>query len=300
MNGVNLTISELLNKEKNLQSELKSNVKIRAPLSGHKHSSIKGRGIDFSEVREYQFGDDIRSIDWKVSARTNKTHTKIYQEEKERPIMLCVDLGFSMRFASTKAFKSVIASHFSSLIAWASFHHKDRVGAIIFNGKSHLECRPKGGKQGVQSIIKSLVQLHEKKNTAPNKNDLDNALLRLKKVIHPGTMIVIVSDFQNFSENTRSLCRQLMKHNDIIFTFVYDELEKNAPKSNHYLISNGEKTTTLNTTQKSLKIEYEQLFKKRFDNIKQFSKQLKTTFIPIKTNDNLVDKINKHLSILIR
>jgi uncharacterized protein (DUF58 family) len=291
MNGVDLTISELVNLKNNLTTTIAHTKSISTPLYGNKRSTIKGRGIDFDEVREYQPGDDIRSIDWRVSARTQKIYTKIYKEEKERPILLGVDLGFSMRFASQKAFKSIIAAHFATLISWLPFKNKDRIGAIVFTGDKHLEVRPQGGKQGVQKLIKTLVLMHQNQIKQHFKQDLITTLQRLHKISLPGSLVMLISDFQNFNQQSQDLCHLIAKRNDLVFVFIYDKIEKKSPKANHYLISDGENISTLDTRIKKNKKNYENQFSIRFQKVQDFAKKVKAPFLAINTTDNLSDRI---------
>lgn len=299
MNGIDLTISELVELQHSLQCAIKHTKSISTPLSGIKRSNVKGRGVDFDEVREYQAGDDIRSIDWRVSARTQKIYTKIYKEEKERPILLGVDLSFSMYFASQKALKSIIAAHFATLISWLSFKNKDRIGGIIFTDDKHIEIRPQGGKQGVQKLIKTLHLIHQNiplKQTSHKKEDLIKMLQRLKKISLPGSLVMIISDFQNFNQKAQDLCHLISKRNDLIFIFIYDVLEKNAPKANHYLINDGNKNSILDTRITSNKKNYEAQFLNRFKKVEYFAKSIRASFFSIKTTDNLVDKITTNFS----
>ena len=301
MNGIDLTISELVALQHSLQCSIKHTKSIATPLSGTKRSNIKGRGVDFDEVREYQAGDDIRSIDWRVSARTQKIYTKVYKEEKERPILLGVDLSFSMYFASQKALKSIIAAHFATLISWMSFKNKDRVGAVVFTDDKHLETRPQGGKQGVQKLIKTLHLMHQNiklKQTSQKKENLTKMLQRLQKISLPGSLVMIISDFQNFNQKAQDLCHLIARRNDLVFVFIYDQLEKNAPKANHYLISDGDKNSVLDTRITTNKKNYESQFFNRFKKIEHFAKSIRSPFLSIKTTDNLVDKITTNFAKL--
>jgi uncharacterized protein (DUF58 family) len=291
MNGVDLTISELVNLKNNLTTTIAHTKSISTPLHGNKRSTIKGRGVDFDEVREYQPGDDIRSIDWRVSARTQKIYTKIYKEEKERPILLGVDLGFSMRFASQKAFKSIIAAHFATLISWLSFKNKDRIGAIVFAGDKHLEVRPQGGKQGVQKLIKTLNLIHQNQTKQHFKQDLIKTLQRLHKISLPGSLVMLIGDFQNFNQQAQDLCHLIAKRSDLVFVFIYDKIEKQSPKANHYLISDGKNINRLDTRIKKNKKNYENQFLIRFQKVQDFAKKIKAPFLAISTTDNLADRI---------
>ncbi len=118
--------------------------RVMTTQTGPYASPFKGRGIDFAEVRAYLPGDDIRNIDWRVTARTGQPHTKLFREERERPVLLLVDLGASMRFGTRVAFKSVLAARAAALLGWAAVGHGDRVGGVVFAGQEHQELRPLG------------------------------------------------------------------------------------------------------------------------------------------------------------
>ena len=298
MNGINLTLAELIFLQNYISSNMINTKKnVRSILSGQKVSKLKGKGIDFEEVREYVFGDDIKAIDWNITARTGRVHTKIYKEERERPILLVVDLSSSMRFASKKAFKSIIAAHFATLLAKLATLHKDKVGGVIYSGKNHLELRPKANNPGVQSLIKNLYFLHEEMDLEEDENAMNFSLRRLKNFVYSGSLVIIISDFNKFDNHTQTLCQQIGKHNDIALVFIYDEIEKKAPKSGHYLISNGIKNKIFDTTNKNIRKTYEKLFNDKFNFIKKFAYDNKYLFVPLATNDDLIATLNNNFQI---
>ena len=131
-------------------------------LAGPNKSNFRGRGIDFEEVRNYQPGDDIRSIDWRVTARTGTAHTKLFREERERPVLVAVDQRSSMFFGSSHCFKSVLAAQLASLLAWSALDAGDRVGGLVFNDASHREIRPRRSRKTVLALLSqiSAVQSH--------------------------------------------------------------------------------------------------------------------------------------------
>lgn len=298
MNGINLTLAELIFLQNYISSNMINTKKnVRSILSGQKVSKLKGKGIDFEEVREYVFGDDIKAIDWNITARTGRVHTKIYKEERERPILLVVDLSSSMRFASKKAFKSIIAAHFATLLAKLATLHKDKVGGVIYSGKNHLELRPKANNPGVQSLIKNLYFLHEEMDLEEDENAMNFSLRRLKNFVYSGSLVIIISDFNKFDNHTQTLCQQIGKHNDIALVFIYDEIEKKAPKSGHYLISNGINNKIFDTTNKNIRKTYEKLFNDKFNFIKKFAYDNKYLFVPLATNDDLIATLNNNFQI---
>ncbi len=300
--GVNLSIGELIALQGNAQRTTLSHHKhIRTPQSGNRLSKIKGHGIDFDEVREYQFGDDIRSIDWKTSAKLQKTYSKTYKEERERPVFILTDLNNNMFFGTKVAFKSVIAARLSVLIAHKAIVHQDKVGGVVSGVDTHIEFKPKAAKSGLQALIRSLVHVHQQESKAhlkalkahqqasntPQQNQLNDGLMRIKRAIRPGSLLFIVGDFSNFDDKTQSLISQISKHNDIVLCFIYDELEKQAPKSGRYLVNNSIEHQLLNTHKKSTKTQYQAIFANKQKMLLDFSQQNRCSLLSVATDDDL-------------
>jgi len=146
--AIQATLGELIALRRELRGNpLRPRRAVRGLLAGAHHSRFRGRGMDYLESRLYQPGDDIRNLDWRVTARSGKAHTKLYQEERERPVVVLVDLGPGMFFATRGRFKSVIAARAASFLGWSAVAHGDRIGALLFNGE-HRELKPRGGDKG--------------------------------------------------------------------------------------------------------------------------------------------------------
>ena len=236
--GVSCSIEELISlKQQAQQIHFPYKRKSRAQLSGGKLSSLRGRGIDFDEVRAYQAGDEIRSIDWRVTARTGQAHTKVYREEKEKPVYILLDLRNTMFFGSSRYFKSVLACHCATLLAWSTVKNGDRLGALVFSDSAHQELKPKSGSKAVLNFIniasKFSQDLLEKNNSTstPDKQTLASALQKLYQVVRPGSLIYLLSDFHDFDEKTQQHLSLLNRHNDLIALRIFDPLEKNLPRS---------------------------------------------------------------------
>lgn len=206
-------------------------------LSGAQQSPWRGRGMDFSEVRHYQAGDDIRAIDWRVTARTGKTHTKLFTEEKERPVFVCVDYSASMHFGSELLFKAVFAAHVAAAIAWGTVKAGDRIGGLIFNDQSTREIKPQGRQQGVLNFIQTLVKSFPAADTNTahaNKSynapqTLNHQLLRLLQLAHPGSDIFLISDFSQMNETSVALLKGLKRHSAVIALHISDPFEHALP-----------------------------------------------------------------------
>ncbi|WP_100655669.1 DUF58 domain-containing protein [Alteromonas flava] len=223
-----------------------------ARLAGSYVSKLKGRGMEFDESRHYQAGDDIRAIDWRVTARTGKTHTKIYREERERPIYIVTDLSTSMQFGSEFMFKAVQAAHVSALIAWAGIARGDKLGALAFNQTAHIECKPKSRQSAVLQLIHQIIELQQQalamqKSKPPATTD--NALFnqncaRLLRLAKPGSLIWIVSDFHHLDEQTLRILSDLNRHSEVRAAAIYDPMEYQLPVTqNKQLLSITDGTT---------------------------------------------------------
>ena len=208
--------------------------------TGVLQSKIKGRGMEFDEVRQYQAGDDVRSIDWRVTARTGSPHTKLYREERERPVLFVVDLSHAMHFGSIFLFKSVQACHLVAALAGQAVSKGDRVGALIGSPQGHSEVRPQGRHHGVMRIIQQLLQHQHQSlaswqqpsnNQAPPSADVWQALLqRTQQLAKPGSQIYLISDWAARQPQHGQLLQALQRHCQLRAMQVYDPLERQLPK----------------------------------------------------------------------
>ncbi|SHK39490.1 Protein of unknown function DUF58 [Marinobacter antarcticus] len=224
----------------------------RARQAGLQHSSQRGRGMAFSEVRLYQPGDDIRSIDWRVTARRQAPHTKLYEEERERPVLLICDLGPTLFFASTGAFKQVRCAQLTAILAWLALSAGDQVGGIVFNGNALTVQRPARRKKSVLRLLDTLAsQQRTSVDSAATETTLDTALAEARRVAHTGSRIFVISDFLSISENTTSLLGALARHNSVSALRVVDPLEQELPKSGRFAIAGTEGPVWFDASNKS-------------------------------------------------
>lgn len=244
-NGIELTIEELLQyQEKSALIDLAAKKNQRGQLSGNYLARSKGRGMEFDEVRHYQNGDDIRTIDWRVTARTGKTHTKLFREEVERPVLIATDLGRSMQFGSQLLFKAVQAAHIAALVAWHAQKRGDRIGGIVFNQHQHSELKPRSRKTGVLHYLHALIQLQQqsiqnyKKNTGgeptepQDNNFFDKNCARLRHLARPGSLVYLITDGQQLSANAILHLSQISRHCELVIVQVNDPLEVELPNIN--------------------------------------------------------------------
>ncbi len=279
--------------------------KIRSQWSGGYLSPFKGRGMEFDEVRPYQVGDEIRNLDWRVMARTGKPYTKMFREERERSVLLFVDLNCPMFFATQKAFKSVIASYAASLLAWSANYHGDRVGGLIFSEQQHIELRPKRGKKAVIQYIQQLVEHQawtdwrdKTYSELSDNNSTEQALFRLQHVTNPGSLVFMISDFRGLSEQAEQTVAQLSKHNDIVLLFVYDPIESELPPKGIYRVSNQDSHAfTLDTNNAKFREQFHEHFVNRKARLMKLCQRYGMYFLPMCTRDNILATLQAGLGI---
>jgi uncharacterized protein (DUF58 family) len=230
----------------------------RSALAGAHRSRFRGRGMDYRESRHYQAGDDIRNMDWRITARAGDAHIKVFDEERERPVVIIADFGPSMFFASGGAFKSVLAARLAALIGWAAIGHGDRIGALVFDQGGHQELQPTGGRRGQMRLIRALVEAGDPErglsraqlpargepdpDTDLGAGQLTHALTRLRRVARPGSLVFLLSDFYTMDDDSERHLARLARHNDLTAFQILDPLEVEPPPPGRYGISDGRRS----------------------------------------------------------
>ena len=269
--------------------------KITGTIGGPYLTKLKGRGMEFAEARLYQPGDDVRHIDWRVTARTGRTHTKLYREERERPVMLVLDQCRQMFFGSRKSLKSVQASRIAALMGWRALLRGDRVGGILFSEKFHYEFRPRGDRRQYLRLLSKIMTEHnrivdEMKDSQwsfESKYQFSEALIRVRHVVQPGSIVYIFSDFHSFNEECRKQMSQLAKHNHLEVYLLSDPLEKEAPPSGNYIMSDGKSNAWLNSSDVNVRKLYSAAFEKHQQNLSQELRSCKVALNMLSTVDSL-------------
>ena len=289
--GVNLGIKELIHYQgKTALLNLSPRKTVQAKLAGAYLAKTKGRGMEFDEARHYQAGDDIRAIDWRVTARTGKTHTKLYREEKERPVFVLTDLSSRMQFGSQFLFKSVQAAHLSALIAWSARKRGDRIGGLVFNQHQHIECKPFTRQKAVLSLLNSMLKVQQGAHSTnqPQSTDtpvtLGNACARLRRLAHPGSLIFILSDFSQLDELAQQHIAQLSKHCEVIAYPISDPFEHQLPKvkmSQKVSLSDGFNRQQIMLGEKDTEQQYSHQHQSYFESIENTLKQCKAQVLSI-------------------
>ena len=281
------------------QIQLRS-ANIRAQFNGQYLSAFKGRGMEFDESRPYQPGDDIRAMDWRVTARTGKAHSKVFREERERPILLWVDYRETMFFGTQQHFKSVLAAKIAALLAWSAANNGDRLGGLIFSGQSHVELRPSRGKSASLHFIKQLAQhpaWSKDHNHKEQNQGAADALARLQRVSKPGSLVFLISDFRNMDELSWSRVSLLRRHSDVVFISIHDPLEEHLPPAGIYKVSDGENEVNLNTYDRFEREQYHQRYLVQQDLLQSKCRKLGMRYISISTQDNYLQALLQGLGL---
>ncbi len=257
-------------------------------LVGPHQAKFRGRGIEFEEVRGYQAGDDIRSIDWRVTARTGRPHTKMFREERERPVLILVDQRVSMFFGSTTCFKSVMAAHVGALLAWAALQQNDRVGGLVFNGREKREVRPGRNVKNVLHFLNDLNSINQllRKDFPEAEQGLNEALEEMRRFARPGSNIFVISDFAGFSGKGEEQLHHLSRHCDISAVRVYDPLERDLPASGYYSITNGSERSMMYTGDTALRQSYRSRFERKTSELAHLLGSLGIPLLQLSTGDS--------------
>jgi hypothetical protein len=257
-----------------------------ADNSGGYLSKFKGRGMEFDETRLYQPGDDVRSIDWKVTARTGKAHTKIFREERERPVFISVDQRSAMHFATRGVYKSVLAAKLAGLLAWVSQQRGDRIGGQIFTDKECIELKPHSGKQGVLRFFNALVDVEREQHA--HYFGLDQALSRLTHHTRPGSMVYLLSDFRGINNAAERHLAKLSQHCDVVLIFIFDTLECQLPAKGHYRFTDTIRDVIIDSGDQKFVTMYKNRFEKRLSSVQKLSKKVTITSLLARTSDDPV------------
>lgn len=296
--GITVDLARLLHSRHWAQTlSLFSRQAARSMLLGSVRSRFRGRGMEFEEVRHYQAGDDIRSIDWKVSARTGETYTKLFCEERERPCHIVVDQRPALFFGSTGQFKSVLAAELAAGLAWAALKGGDRVGGQVVSEFQERDSRARRSKSSVLKFIHDMVEMNHalvfsadgfSGQQAPEDvvpYSLARSIEECRRITRPGTAIFIVSDFHDFDAATNKALTTLGKHTDVTLIQVGDPLEIDMPLSGKFAISNGQRESTV-AISKAMQSTYRQAMEERNVRLQAGARQARARLMQASTQDS--------------
>ena len=249
--------------------------RIRAVAAGGHLSPYKGRGVEFDESRLYQAGDDLRTMDWRVTARTGKPHTKVFREERNRPVFVWLDLRRPMLFATRGAYKGVRAADMAALIAWSAVANGDRLGGLVFSESEHHELRPSLGLRAALRFLQKIATDSFWDPAALESSieaDAEHALLRLTRVARPGSLIFLLSDFRQLGGDAERHLRKLAGHCELFLVQFYDPVEAELPPPGRYRIQSGGRSFSIETGNAAMRARYHDRFEARRDRLRALAR----------------------------
>ncbi len=269
---------------------------VRARQVGLHRSVFKGRGMDFAESRPYQPCDDIRTIDWRVTARSGKVHTKVFQEEREKPVLIWLDLRPSMFFATQGRFKSVVAAETAGLLIWKTLSEGDRAGGILQEATEHCEFKPSRSRSSVLGFMRALTEATQQDNTQLAMSDpslLQDSWRRLRRVTESGTQVFVVSDFRQ--ANPAALQQLAMIHRQASMTLVMirDPLEDHLPPQGVLRVTDGRRSLWVNLKQKVWRRDYHERQRQAQVSLQEFARKHRIPLIQLSTRDTTNERLLK-------
>ncbi len=275
---------------------------IHSLLAGRHASRLRGRGLNFEEIRRYQPGDDIRAMDWHVTARAGKPHVRVYTEERDRPVLLMVDQRQTMFFGSRRCMKSVAAAELAAAGAWRVFHAGDRVGAIVFNDMELIEIEPHRSRQRVMRILHAIVRLNRQlsANTdAPSNPGMYNeALRRAQRLAKHDSLVCTISDGFGVDSETERLGKEIAAHNDVLVTFVFDPLEEQLPGAGRLVCGRAGRQLEVDTDSIALRHDYAADFEQRQSALDRFCRHGQVPRLRISTDRDIAQQIRERLGYI--
>lgn len=275
-------------------------LRVNSLQTGAYVSHFRGRGMEFDESRPYQPGDDPRSIDWRVTARSTTAYTKLFREERERPVLLAVDLRANMHFATRGCYKSVNASRAAALLSWAAHHRGDRLGGLVFGDTTHRELKPRLGRQAALRYVHQLAEHPDWKHRTHQPGDdgeapLTRAMSSLRRVARPGSLVVILSDFIGFSRAAQSYLSSVARHNEVLAVFLNDPMERRLPPPGRYRLVSRDDEIAIDTSSRSTRRDYENAFVARSQELEAFCQRYGVHLMPMSTEDDPVSALQTAL-----
>jgi uncharacterized protein (DUF58 family) len=272
---------------------------VHSLLAGRHASRLRGRGLNFEEIRRYQPGDDIRQIDWKATLRLRETQSRVYTEERERTVLLLVDQRITMFFGSVRSMKSVTAAEAAALGAWRVLMQKDRIGALVFNDTDIAEIRPHRSRGTAMQIIHAVLEknhaLSLDAGMRANPAMFNEALRRCERLAKHDCLVCIISDGSGNDNETRRLLTRIAQHNDVLFAFVHDPLETELPDAGPLVFGDGTQQLEVDTGSRKLRDRFRDTFAEERAAGHRFLLQRETPVLPLSTAEDVIKQLRRQL-----
>lgn len=286
-NGLYASLEELIEQKKYLPYIKRRHNNITSDRAGDIRSAFKGRGMELEEVRSYGFGDDVRDIDWRVTARKGDTYTKVFSEEKDREVYVVLDLSPYMLFGTKKELKSVSAAKVAALLGWQSMANKDRFGLLLYDGAGTKVFKPQNNQKNLMAIFKAISETSSNILTLKKeeqKSDISDPLKILQFSIKSRAMVFVVSDFKKLNETARKTLVTLTKRCRVYCVNVFDYIEEIPPEDGEYTAEYNNEKVIFNTTPDAFKDIYYQYFAGQRKAMENFCKRFGCQYLNIRTD----------------
>ena len=271
---------------------------IRARRNGLHRSVYKGRGMDFAESRPYQAGDDIRTIDWRVTARSGRVHTKVFEEEREKPVLLWLDLRPSMYFATRGRFKSVVMAEVAALLLWKTLKDGDRIGGILQNGK-HIELKPSRSRSTALHFLRQVSDMtcqNPNQAAAPfvtRAEDLQTSWTRLRRVAQAGSQVFVISDFRQTTPAALRQLAMMTRHSQLTLIAIHDPFEERLPAQGNLRLTDGRRKLWVNLGQALWRKRYTERAEQVVKTLQDFSRSYRVSLVQLSTADSGQERLLK-------
>jgi uncharacterized protein (DUF58 family) len=297
--GVRVNLAELIEMRHRVREvQLFSTPARRSPLIGLHHSKLRGRGVDFDQVRVYQAGDDVRTIDWRVTARTQEPHTKLFHEERERPTYILVEQSPRLFFGSGLMFKSVLAAQAASLIGWAALEHNDRIGGLVFGNHAQHEIKPRRSKQSLLQLLNRLALANQalSRDAQSQADSFTLALRRAREVLRPGSLVIVLCDERTLGDNSEQQLQLLARHTDLLLLPLSDPLDHALPAAGLLRFAERGAQLELDTHNPDLRQAYRAQAQARADRWQRLAQKLGVPLLPLSTQTELIEQLRDQLN----
>jgi len=268
---------------------------VNSLLAGRRASKLRGRGLDFDELRAYVAGDDVRRIDWRVTARMGKPYVRSYKEERDRPVLLLVDQRRGMFFGSQLAFKSVVAARLAALVAWRVSAVGDRVGALVVGETEQWSLRPARSEANVFRLLEMLVQAGRALPSAKTAEGdvFGAALAQLVQVAPHDALVVLISDLRGVSPDAAATLANVRRHNDLLVAWVVDPLESALPDVGLAGVTDGESQISLFTSDQKLRRDFSQAFAGDRQRVAELCARSGAPYFELRTDRPLLEQVQE-------
>jgi uncharacterized protein (DUF58 family) len=275
---------------------------VHSLLAGRHASRLRGRGLDFDEIRRYHHGDDVRTIDWRVTQRTGKPHVRVFTEERDRPALLLVDQRRAMFFGTRRNVKSVTCAELTALAAWRVVSSGDRVGGLVFDDEEVTEIRPLRSRQRVRELLAAVVaknralHAHDPRPSRPEM--LVEVLRRTERQAVHDHLVCVISDFHGLDDEARGLLTRLAQHNDLLCALIYDPVKTGLPEAGRLVVSDGELQLELDTGSGKIRRHLGEYFSADLDRTRNELARVGVPVLLIETETDPADQIRRQLGLV--